>query len=123
MYTCGVGELHVKGYHEDSKIAKVAIALSEATLLRGKTWKKDPKSSLSELFLLKDQVVTPYMIKNPLKVAITVRFAEDFETREFVSLFEEKPIVAEKMSKVDKHMFKDLLFDAINQRRIMKGTI
>jgi hypothetical protein len=121
MYTCGVGELHVKGYHEDNKIAKVAIALSEATLLRGKSWKKDKNSSFSELLLLKDQIVTPYMIKNPLKVAITIRFEEDFETREFVNLFEEKPIISEKMSKTEKHLMKDLLFNAINQRRVMKG--
>jgi hypothetical protein len=82
---------------------KVAVALPSSSLDRAKIWSReshkhthypeqhrnDEHRTLTDYLLQKVNIITPYEIANPLKVAITIRFLQTTQTQDFIKLFQD----------------------------------
>ncbi len=74
---------------------KIAVALPSSSLDRAKIWDREYHTAqrrgeesrpLSDYLLQKVNIVTPYEISNPLKVAITIRFLQTMSTDDFLQI-------------------------------------
>ncbi|RYH22607.1 hypothetical protein EON65_19025 [archaeon] len=81
LYIAGVGKIIKlnRGIFKETaeELCRVAVALAPATADRAKDWivKHGSKgnSTLTEQLLLRENIITPYSISNPLKVAVYLR--------------------------------------------------
>lgn len=81
LYVAGVGKINKlnRGYFKESseELCRVAVAIAPYTADRARDWivKHGSKgnSTLTEQLLLRENIITPYSISNPLKVAVYLR--------------------------------------------------
>ena len=105
------------------KLCRVSLALPASSLDRAKLWEHNRRrrrtdKSLTDSLLQRVNIVTPYQISNPLKVAVTLRFYQTVNVDEFLNLLNE---AFEGTPKRVYRQFTDSLKLALEDDRIQSG--
>lgn len=125
MYLIGVGSVKQKGYLGDRIVAKIGVGCDRYSLKGAKEWTRDQRNRnrppLEDYLLRRENLLTPYAIANPLRVAVMIRFEENFPTRDFVKLFEAPLLSSSSCSRESWTTFRDTLSDSMGDRRMLAG--
>lgn len=124
VFTIGNGTIYRNTYFSSKqKLCRVSFAIPGNTLDRVKTWEHNRRrhrtdQTLVDSLLQRVNIVTPYTISNPLKVALTLRFYQTITVEDFLRLFDE---AFEGASRKTYRDFVDSMKLSLEQDRITSG--
>lgn len=95
LYLAGVGTISRMNEgifkNEAEELCRIALAISPSTADRAKVWagKRSSNTTLTECLLTKENIITPYSISNPLKVAVIMKFVSPMRSSYLIHLLKE----------------------------------